>query len=179
MLDKRKSKDQKEPLSVMVTTSSTLQDFFARLFKDLEKDAASKDQKIPVNSFRVELQDAGDSTIGNFYAAHYFQYLIYGRGPGGMPPLDNIADWIEANVKEQPVRENKDGTFSIMSFNSLAWAIAMKIKQRGTDIHEGKRPGIDLLGAMESNLPDLYKTLAHNQAVSFATELQSLLKNAK
>lgn len=147
-----------------------LSDFFNSFFGGLEADAKSKGQKIPVSSFRHEETNEG----GQAFAADYLKYLVYGRGPGKMPPLDNIIEWVEKNIKNT-TRENKDGTFSTVPYASVAYAIAVKIAKEGTDIYTGKKQGIDFLGVMEKNMPDLLKTLARNEAINIATSLKQAI----
>lgn len=151
--------------------SEVILQFLTKVEEGIIDDAATKNQKIPVSSFRLEVSENG----GKFWAAHYMQYLIYGRPPGGMPPLEPIAEWAEKNIS-RPVRENKDGTFSFIPYESLAFAIAKKIQERGTEIWEGKREGIDLLGIMESNMPQFLKDLASNEAAEIATSLRNAIR---
>lgn len=151
--------------------SEIILQFLTKVKDGVIEDASSKNQKIPVSSFRVEVEGNG----GKFWTAHYMQYLIYGRPPGGMPPLEPIAEWAEKNIRN-PVRENKDGTFSFIPYESLAFAIAKKIQERGTEIWEGKREGVDLLGVMESNMPQFLKDLAANEAAQIATNLRNAIR---
>lgn len=68
--------------------------------------------------------------------------LQYGREPGKMPPIANIKEWIEAKrityksiaYKRQPsINWKPKYTPQERGLNSLAWAIASKIKKVGTD----------------------------------------------
>lgn len=149
----------------------TLSEFFNRVIEGLKTDAQAKGQKIPVSSFRHEETNEG----GQMFGADYFKYLVYGRGPGKMPPLDNIIEWAEKNIKNA-TRENKDGTFSTIPYASLAFAIGTKIAKEGTDIYTGKKQGIDFLGVMEKNMPDLLKALARNEALNIATSLKQSIQ---
>ncbi len=135
--------------------------------EDVVKDMASQNEKVPVTSFRVVITVSG----AQLFAPDWFKYMITGRGPGKMPPLERIADWLEKNFQGTPVRENKDGTFSIMTMQSLAYAIGVKIAKQGTDIWIGKRKGIDFLGAMERNMPDLLAELTKNSVAQIQTAL--------
>ncbi len=149
----------------------TLSLFFDRVIEGIGADAQSKGQKAPIDSFR----HVQDNEQGQLIGADYFKYLVYGRGPGKMPPTDNIQEWVEKNIKNT-TRENKDGTFSIVPFASVAYAIAYKIGKEGTDIWQGKKKGIDFLGVMEKNMPDLLKALARNEVLNIATSLRQAIK---
>lgn len=70
--------------------------------------------------------------------------LQYGRDPGKMPPITNIKEWIEAKkityrsiqYKRKPsINWKPKYTPEQRGLNSLAWAIALKIKKRGTNRH--------------------------------------------
>lgn len=75
-------------------------------------------------SLRYEITGGNTSTI---YGAHYIFYLVHGRGPGGMPPVENIRVWAEAKGLPE----------------GIEWGIAKKIAKEGTDIFQGIRPGLN------------------------------------
>lgn len=153
----------------MAENTTSLTEFFVRVIDQLKADAASKSQKIPVSSFRWEVDD----TEGTLYAADYFKYLIYGRGPGKAPPPDKMLAWVQANPD---TLERAKQVFKYITESGLAYIVGQKIAREGTDIFKGKKPGIDLLGIMEKNMPELLKDLAKNEAVKVATELRNAIK---
>lgn len=56
---------------------------------------------------------------GHLEADDYWRYVGNGRGPGGMPPVDNIRAWLErAGIAASP------------------WAIAKSIAKKGTRAHQ-------------------------------------------
>ncbi len=124
----------------------------------LKADAQSKDQKMP-QDFDIK----ADNLSGQLYAANYLKYLIFGRGPGKQPPPENILEWVLQN----PETSN----WTPAEQNSLAYLIGRKIGQEGTDIYQGKRPGIDLLGVMEANMPTLMNELGDSLVTRFQTSL--------
>lgn len=146
------------------SNTDSLKQFFERTIEGLRQDAEGKGQSIPVSSFRFE----SDELSGAFYAADYFKYLIYGRGPGKQPPPEKIIEWISRNPETQQ--------WTDIEKNSLAFQIGRKIGREGTDIFSGKRPGIDLLGVMEKNMPELLTQLARNEVVKIATDLKAAVK---
>lgn len=149
--------------------SEIILQFLTKVEEGIIEDAATKNQKIPVSSFRIEVEE--DS--GKFFAAHYMQYLIYGRPPGKQPPPDAMLDFVQKNPD---MLDSARRQFKYITEQGLAYIIGRKIAERGTEIWEGKRDGIDLLGVMESNMPQFLKDLASNEAASIATSLRSALK---
>ena len=153
----------------MASNTDSLKDFFLRLTEGLIKEAESKNQKIPVSSFRFEV----DETQGVMYAADYLKYLIYGRGPGKFPPPDKMTDWVTANPD---VLERAKQTYKYLTAEQLGFLIGRKISREGTDIFTGKKKGIDLLGVMEEQMPELLEQLGRNEVIKFATDLKTAVK---
>ncbi len=145
-------------------TQEIIRKYLDNVVTGLKADAQSKSQKIPEN-FRVEVDEKG----GRLWGADYFQYLVLGRGPGKMPPLDPIIEW----AKKFQGRD-KRGRF--ITDKSLAWAVAKKIALHGTDIFQGKKPGIDFLGVMETNMPELVSAIAKNEAINILTTFKKELR---
>jgi len=102
----------------------------------------------------ASLRVVGNDLIGD----KAWRFQIDGRRPSTkMPPVEEILDWIINRGIQPKPRENKDGTFSKVSQESLAWAIATKIRDKGTDIHMGKRPGINIEDRIEEIMKDFRK----------------------
>lgn len=132
----------------------------------IQEDAAGKKQRIP--ALRSVETDNGAAMMG----PHHFWYTIFGRGPGKFPPPDAMVKFVEGNpdmlVDAQQTNKN-------ITKYSLAYLMGRKIAKYGTDIFQGKKPGINLLGAMEKNLPELTRAVAKNEAVKILTFLKSEL----
>lgn len=75
-------------------------------------------------SLAIEVKLEAGRLIGRVVGEHYTRQLQFGRKPGKMPPVDMIHKWIKA----KGIRALKDG----MTTRRLAWAIAVKIKKKGT-----------------------------------------------
>jgi len=97
--------------------------------------------------------------------SNYFAQQTAGRAPGKFPPIESIIEWIK--VKNIQKRDN-------ISDRSLAFIIARKIAQKGTDIHEGKRPALDLKGVSEKALPELMKSITAEKVLQIVTPLRRL-----
>lgn len=153
----------------MASNTDSLKEFFLRFMDGLVQEAAVKNQKIPVSSFRFEV----DEISGTFWAADYLKYLVTGRGPGKFPPPTKMLDWVQANPD---VLERAKQTYRHLTAEGLAFLIGRKIAREGTDIFQGKKQGIDLLGVLEANMPELLEQLARNEVVKIATDLKSAVK---
>jgi hypothetical protein len=135
--------------------------------------AKSVNQKIPVNSFRKEVSGNG----GTLYAAEYMQWLFKGTGsaPGKMRPVEPFYKFIVKEGIQPYPRENKDGSFSAVSQESLAWAMAISQAREGSQIYQGKKPGVDLQSVMEKETPIFLTALAKNKAATIATAMRTAL----
>lgn len=130
----------------------------------LKQDAEDKGQKFPVDSLRVEITTKG----GELYAADYAKYLIYGRPPGKQPPPEKIQAW----VASQP----EASSWTPSEINSMAFLVGRKIARVGTDIWEGKRQGIDLLGVMDRSKEQFLAQLAEGETLEVATTLRQTIQ---
>ena len=77
--------------------------------------------------------------------------LQYGREPGKMPPVSSIKEWIEAKrityksiayIRQPSINWKPKYTPQERGLNSLAWAIASKIKKAGTERHRTPDPTV-------------------------------------
>jgi len=143
--------------------------FFERVINGLRDDAQTKGQKFPVSSLEHKETNEGGQLIG----ADYIKYLIFGRSPGGFPPPDKMLDFVQKNPE---IYARAKQQFKYLTEKGLAYLIGRKLAREGSDIYTGKKQGIDFLGVMEKNMPDLLKTLARNEALNIVTNLQSAIK---
>lgn len=137
-------------------------------FQAIIKDLGSQNPKVPVSAFRIETTQIE----GNLYAPDWFQYMIYGRGPGKQPPPDRMLAWVQKNPALLADARN---TWKYITDKGLAYLIGRKIGREGTDIWLGKRKGVDLLGAMERALPDLKMKLAEAETLRIQTSLSKTI----
>ena len=149
--------------------SEILNLFFTRVIDGLKEDAAQKSQKIPASGMRVEVDNEG----GRLYAAHYFKYLITGRGPGKFPPPPAMLAWVEANPD---ALARAQAVYQSITAEGLAYLIGRKISREGTDIFTGKRQGIDLAGVVKNVLPLAAVALARNEALNVITAIKQANK---
>ena len=145
-----------------------LSTFFQRVIDGLRNDAQTKGQKFPVSSLEHKEDNEGGQLVG----ADYIKYLIFGRSPGKFPPPDKMLEFVESNPE---ILASAKQQFDNITAKGLAFIIGRKLAREGSDIYQGKKQGIDFLGVMETNMPDLLKTLARNEALKIVTNLQSAI----
>lgn len=145
-----------------------LSQFFEKVIAGLKDDAASKGQKFPVSSLEHKEDDTGGQLLG----ADYIKYLIFGRSPGGFPPPDKMLDFVKSNPE---IYASAQQQFANITEKGLAFLIGRKLARDGSDIYQGKKQGIDFLGVMEENMPELLKTLTQNEAIKIVTNLRSAI----
>lgn len=87
-------------------------------------------------------------------------FLEFGRRPGTMPPLDVIEAWVrrKLNVEDKDVR-------------SVAFLIARKIKEKGTQILTDKTKGLELELILAELNEELFNDIATGQAASITNGL--------
>lgn len=151
------------------TNQDIIKDFLNRVIDGLIKDAQSKNQKIPVKSFRI----SATNTYGDLFAADYFKYLITGRGPGKFPPPVKMLEWVQSNPD---VLARAKQVYASITEKGLAFLVGRKIAREGTDIYKGKKKGIDLEGVLEETTPYFLGQLAKNEAFKIASTLQKAVK---
>lgn len=151
-----------------MSNTDALKEFFLKVISDLEKEATAKKQKIPLSSFRFEV----DEISGEMYAAHYFQYILLGRGPGKFPPPIKMTEWVEANPD---VLARAKEVYRSITADQLGFLIGRKIAREGTDVFTGKKQPIDFLGVLEKSTPELLQTLARNELHKIATSLKTAI----
>lgn len=131
----------------MLTNKQSITIYFKKVIDDIKRDQSEKGMVASGRS-AGSLRFTVTPNEGKLFGANYFRHQREGRGPGGFPPIQALEDWIRAKGI-QP-----DTTIEYMAF-----AIAKKMAQRGSDIFQGKKPGLDLDGIIERNLPLLAENL--------------------
>jgi len=148
---------------------ATNKEAFEKYFKAVVSDMARENSKVPVNAFRPDAKEKE----AQLYAPGWFQYMIFGRGPGKQPPPDKLKGWVERNPD---VLEAARTRFKYITAQGLAYIIGRKIAREGTDVWQGKRKGVPFLEAMETNMGQLLKEIAKNEAIKIQTSLHKAIK---
>lgn len=105
--------------------------------------------------------------------------LQYGREPGKMPPITSIKEWIEAKrityksiayIRQPSINWKPKYTPQERGLDSLAWAIASKIKKVGTERH--KNPDQTVYSPVLKEVIELFTTfIAKKTEQSIVTQL--------
>lgn len=99
----------------------------ADLYKhQLEEDGVNASGTL--SNFTTEYEYDGQHFIVYFNLVDYWKYAENGRGPGRFPPIDAIKQWIQV----KPVNPVPDARGKVPSVNQLAFLIARKIANEGT-----------------------------------------------
>jgi len=146
-----------------------MKEAFEKYFQNVISDIEAQNQKVPVKHFEIDATDKGAKLIG----PDWFQYMIFGRGPGKFPPPDRMRDWVKRNPD---ILAEARQRFKHITENGLAYIIGRKIATSGTDIYQNKRKGVDFLGSLEKFMPDLLEQLAVNETLKITSSFQKALK---
>ena len=112
------------------------------------------------------LQISVDGNTGTLSGAKYFIQQTVGRKPGKFPPIDDILDWIRA--KKITPRDPKT------TQRQLAFLFARKIAQSGTNIFQGKSPGLD----MDEIIAKLVKEWSEQFGKDFKADVTQTIKKS-
>ena len=146
--------------------SEIISQYLNAIVEGIKQDAAAKNQKIPANSFRVEVED----DHGTLTAASHFKYLVQGRGPGKFPPPDKMLEFVQNNPQ---VYWDAQRVFANITEQGLAFIIGRRIAREGTDIFTGKKQGINLQGAIEAPKEDFLKMLAYYKTLDIVNRIKA------
>jgi len=78
----------------------------------------------------------------------YLYYLDQGRGPGKLPPVDSIKEWVQSKL-----------SITDEEADNVAFAIAFKISEEGTEIKKDRGNGLLLEEMIEPMMKSLDKAL--------------------
>lgn len=87
-------------------------------------------QNSQLKDIQIDIEYSNDMYRLTFVVADYWKYFEYGRGPGGMPPVDEIEKWI--NVKRL-IPKSYNG--KIPTTRQMAFMISRSIGKNGTEGH--------------------------------------------
>jgi len=149
-----------------MTNAEAFRIFFNNSWESFKSDAASKGQKIPTH-FRVEVSE----DVGVWFGAGHLKFVVHGRGPGKFPPPDAMLKIVDDNPS---MRSDAKARWKNITAKGLAYIIGRRISLSGTRIFRGLKPGVDFVGSLQKNKPELLKMLVHNEAV----KVQMMIRQA-
>ena len=112
-------------------TQSFIEDFATELFAQSQQELAKNntiDRGTLLKAGKLIHRKLNSEVL---YPVPYAMAIEYGRAPGTMPPVGAIEAWV--NRKLSPGGNS----------NNIAWAIANKIKERGTQAQPFARPALE------------------------------------
>lgn len=133
--------------------------------KRIKQDQDSKKIKASGKSAgSMDIQEL--KTGGQLVGDDYFQQQIVGRKPGKFPPIKPIMDWID----------QKGLSLTGITKKGLAFVIARKISEKGTDIFRKKRPGLDINSIVNDVRSQLVDQLIKAGNIELKTSFTKALK---
>ncbi len=112
-------------------------------------------------SVEVQVKDFSGWILANEYSL----WLIQGRRPGTLPPINPIERWVKAKFGDSEDSRN------------IAWAVATKIKNEGTNYYP---EGTDLLDGVltDQRANEIFEKLGAQVNLIIAEDLQRDFKEA-
>jgi len=139
---------------------STLEIIRRRIVGDMNSNNRNASKKF-INSLDIKEIKTGGQLVGEDYA----QQLITGRKPGKFPPIKPILQWID----DKGLSVNK------ITKKSLAFIIARKIANKGTDIFRHKRQALDVKSIMDDVEPHFKDQLIKAGKIEIKTGIAKAL----
>lgn len=136
---------------------SELLDGIKKVYQDRQKEQGIRSSGKSADSLRTESNESS----GKLYGAKYFYQQKFGRKPGKFPPISDILDWIRS--KGITPRDTKT------SERQLAFLFARKIAQKGTDVFQRKREGLEV----EQQVEELVKEFRSKLNEGFKAEIKA------
>lgn len=149
--------------------SQKLQEEFDSLKADLiakHKELGMKASGNWIDSLKVETK----GLTATIYGESYTEQLVEGRAPGKFPPIEAITKWIE---------DKGITPFDNISISSLAFLIARKIANEGTDYY--KEGGTELVSAVitPKRIQEIVDRVSNFSINNFYSEITKVLEDIK
>jgi|SRR6478609_313095 len=133
------------------------------IIKNLYAFANSIGQKIPTDIKVVYTED------GIQISSKYFKFLVWGRPPGKQPPPKKMVEFVRDNPN---ILADARRIYKKITEQSLGYLIGRKIGLHGTDIWQGKKPGIDLHGVIQDSIKEVYGELQKAYGLEVISKLK-------
>lgn len=155
----------------LLTDKQILDQFFTTLRDDVILNAHTQKRTASGNaerSLRIETgEEEGKLIDGSGYIIWGWEQ---GRGPGGMPPVNRIEQWI---------RDKGIAIVGNISIHSLAFLIARKIKERGTVLYQlGGNSGVLSNAITQQRVESLTETFGTKYLNEVSSEILTAFNDA-
>jgi hypothetical protein len=170
----------------MLTTREAIQKLLDNIRLGIIQD--QEDKKIRASgesakSLKSKTKEVSGNITGTLTGAGYFYFQEYGRSPGKMPPVQSIKDWIEAKGMARGamnLSDNRKGKIlrNDKAVESLAWAIAIKIKKSGTKAKRNESPRLAVLDIIEAEMDASRDEIRKAMFYQFKTNTTKILKTS-
>lgn len=104
------------------------------------------------------LQPVVEGTKGTLYGDKSFYFQVHGRGPGKLPPINEMIKYI-----------------AIKRLKMSPWALAVSLKNKGSAVWRRERKGLDIKTQVDKHR----KTLLKNLGKAYKETLLTQIKTAK
>lgn len=108
-----------------------------------------------------------DNLSATLLTPSHIQFAKYGRGPGKMPPINNLIAWIKS---KGIVKDDKEA-------RGTAFAIAKSISKNGTANYKPNAPNA-LVEAIEMHQEEFNKAVVDIAKVTINNELQNIYRDS-
>lgn len=123
-----------------------------------------------IKEFSVDVTYNGFTAIVQVNLVDYFKYVEEGRGPGKMPPVINILEWVKKkNILPRPL-----GNGMLPTQESLAYAISKHISENGI---EGKHILQETLTELNARYESLFQSALQEDFNNYSNILLEKLNN--
>lgn len=145
--------------TVELSISEVITDFLTEMQEGLRAYLAANNRNATgKSSDSIQLANVTDKG-GQLVGSGSIKWVFTGRGPGGMPPILKIIDWL--NARGLP--------------RAMAWAVARKIAENGTKLYQ--QGGRTVNGLTETLTPEAIQAFSKNIADTLAVEISSGISN--
>jgi hypothetical protein len=141
-----------------MTNEEALIQFFNAVIIDVKRTMEDKNLNASgVTAESLGYEVSGDS--GQLNGSTNFYWLEYGRGPGKMPPIQSMEDWIR-----------------VRGFSDYdPWAVAKSIAANGTLIYRDKTKGVSIGAIATKYIPALLKNITQSTVLGIQNAIKKSL----
>ena len=153
-----------------MTDRQIINELFIRIKSDIAEDQISKGIRASgesADSIHGEIEESNTETLGFLYGRDYLLNQEQGSPPGTKVDFGKLYQWtIHKNITPKGRQPRAE----------MVRAIQNKIFKKGTDVYQKKRPGLDLSGIIERNIPEALQEIRKGKVVEYLSEFVGAFK---